>query len=93
MLPAESCTKRSRNFGQGKAEMDAHGTDMPVDPQTACDALIQCYSVGAGAEALLRAFISERNCEPFRAQFWVGVYRLIARQSALAQRPPHTSRV
>jgi hypothetical protein len=23
---------------------------------------------GAGAEALLRAFISERNCEPFRAR-------------------------
>jgi len=73
--------------------MHANGTELPTDPQTACDVLIQCYNVGAGAEALLRAFISERNCEPFRAQFWVGVYGLIVRQSPLAQRPPHTSQV
>jgi hypothetical protein len=70
--------------------MDAVGIDMPADPQTACDVLIQCYNAGAGAEALLRAFISERNCESFRAQFWVGVYRLIVRQSPLAQELPDT---
>ena len=74
-------------------EMDASEMDMPADLQTACDVLIQCYDEGAGAEALLRAFISERNCEPFRAQFWVGVYRLIVRQSPLVQRPPDTSQV
>ena len=73
--------------------MDASGTELPADLQTACNVLIQCYDVGAGAEALLRAFISERNCEPLHAQFWVGVYRLIARQSSLAQTPPDASQV
>jgi hypothetical protein len=67
--------------------MDPEKMDMPADPQTACDVLIQCYEAGAGAEALLRAFMSERNCEPFRAQFWVGVYRLIMRQSPMARSP------
>ena len=70
--------------------MDASGIDMPADPQTACDVLIQCYNASAGAEALLRAFMSERNCEPSRAQFWVGVYRLIVQQSPLAQELPDT---
>jgi hypothetical protein len=70
--------------------MDASEMDMPADLQTACDVLIQCYDAGAGAEALLRAFISGRNCEPFRAQFWVDVYRLIVRQSPLAQQTPDT---
>jgi hypothetical protein len=73
--------------------MHASEMDMPADLQTACDVLIQCYDEGAGAEALLRAFISERNCESFRAQFWVGVYRLIMRQSPLIQRPPDASQV
>jgi hypothetical protein len=67
-----------------------NGCERNADPQTACDVLIQCYNAGAGAEALLRAFISERNCEPFRAQFWVGVYRLIVRRSRLAQESPDT---
>ena len=72
--------------------MDASGTELPADLQTACNVLIQCYDVGAGAEALLRAFISERNCEPLHAH-WVGVYRLIARQSPLAQTPRDASQV
>ncbi len=65
--------------------MDASEMEMPTDPQTACDVLIQCYDDGAGTEALLRAFISERNRESFRAQFWVGVYRLIVQQSPSAR--------
>lgn len=71
--------------------MDGSEMDMPADPQTACNVLIQCYDDGAGTEALLRAFISERNCEFVRAQFWVGVYRLIVQQNPLAQGPPNTS--
>jgi len=55
--------------------------DMPTDPQTACAVLLACYDNGAGTEALLRAFISERNRESRRALFWVTVYRLIVRQS------------
>ena len=68
--------------------MNANGTDISADPQTACDALIQSYQDGAGTEALLRAFISERNREAFRAQFWVIVYGLIVKQSPLAKRRP-----
>ena len=73
--------------------MDASVKNVPADPQTACKVLIECYHDGAGAEALLRAFIAERNRETLRARFWVGVYGLIVRQSPLAQRPPHTSQV
>jgi hypothetical protein len=66
--------------------MDAGAMDLPTDLQTACDLLVQCYDDGAGTEALLRAFIAERNRESIHAQFWVGVYRLIVRQSRLAER-------
>jgi hypothetical protein len=72
--------------------MDAAATNLPTNPQTACNVLIQCYDDGAGTEALLCAFIAERNRESIHAQFWVGVYRLIVQQSGrLAERRPSNS--
>ena len=71
--------------------MDAGEMDMPTDLQTACDVLMECYDEGAGAEALLRAFIAERDYKAVDAQFWVGVYRLIVRQSPSDQYRPHGS--
>jgi hypothetical protein len=65
--------------------MDGSVKSVPADPQTACKVLIECYHDGAGAEALLRAFIAERNRETLRAQFWTGVYGLIVRQTAAAE--------
>lgn len=68
--------------------MDGSAMDLPTDLQTACDVLVQCYDDGAGTEALLRAFIAERNRESMHAQFWVGVYRLIVKQRGWAERAP-----
>ena len=50
----------------------------PADAKMACRFLINSYDEGAAAEALLRAFLSERNCNPTGAQFWIEVYELIA---------------
>ena len=49
----------------------------PTDANTASAVLVKCYDDTAGAEALLRAFISERDCDSSGARFWIEVYRLI----------------
>ena len=53
---------------------------LPTDPQTASRILLDCYKDAAGAEALLRAFIAERNCDRPKAQFWIEVYGLVGEQ-------------
>jgi hypothetical protein len=53
------------------------GEPVPTDPQTACTILVQCYRDGAGAEALLRAFLAERDCDRGGARFWIEVYGMI----------------
>jgi hypothetical protein len=50
---------------------------LPTDPQTACKILLDCYE-DAGTEALLRAFLAERDCDRPKAQFWIEVYGLVA---------------
>ncbi len=40
--------------------------------------LILSYREGAGAEALLRAFLAERDCNRAGALFWITVYGLVA---------------
>jgi hypothetical protein len=72
--------------------MDAGEMDLRADLQTACDALIKCYDDGARSEALLRAFIAERNREPHHTEFWVNVYRLIVQQIAFAESPSGPAR-
>ncbi len=57
--------------------MTAHRPTLPTDPQTACKILLDCYKDAAGTEALLRAFIAERDCDRAKAQFWVEVYGLV----------------
>jgi hypothetical protein len=52
----------------------------PAHPAEACAILLKCYDDGAGAEALLRAFLAERDCNRPRARFWIAVYGLIAEQ-------------
>ena len=56
------------------------------------DALIKCYDDGARSEALLRAFIAERNREPHHTEFLVNFYRLIVQQIAFAESPSGPSR-
>ena len=50
----------------------------PAHPAHACAVLLECYDDGAGAEALLRAFLAERDCDRPGAKFWISVYGLIA---------------
>ena len=56
----------------------------PADPAQACAILVECYADGAGAEALLRAFLAERNCDRPGARFWIAVYGMIAGQTKLS---------
>ena len=60
--------------------MNARRPDVPADANTACAILLQCYDDGAGAEALLRAFLAERDCNRPDARFWIEVYGMIAEQ-------------
>jgi hypothetical protein len=62
--------------------------DMPTDPQTACAVLLASYDDGAGTEALLRAFISERDRRQSHALFWIDVYGLILMQREAKALPP-----
>jgi len=52
----------------------------PADPAQACAILVECYADGAGAEALLRAFLAERDCNRSGARFWIEVYGLVVGQ-------------
>ena len=49
----------------------------PTDANTASAVLVKCYDDTAGAEALLRAFLAERDCDSSGVRFWIEVYRLI----------------
>jgi hypothetical protein len=51
---------------------------LPTDPQTACKILLDCYNDAAGTEALLRAFLAERDRDRPKAEFWIEVYGLVA---------------
>jgi hypothetical protein len=51
---------------------------LPTDPQTACKILLDCYEDAAGTEALLRAFLAERDRDRPKVQFWIEVYGLVA---------------
>lgn len=46
--------------------------------EAAATVLISSYCEDAGAEALLRAFLAERDCQRGGAFFWVTVHGLIA---------------
>ena len=46
-------------------------------PTEAHSVLMKTYEEGAAAEALLRAFLAERDCNRPTARFWVAVYDLI----------------
>ena len=48
-----------------------------LDPKIIHRLLIQDYGLTAGAEALLRAFLAERDHNHGRGRFWVRVYGLI----------------
>ena len=64
--------------GRGAAGTGQPSHGVPTDAKMACRFLIHSYDEGAGAEALLRAFLSERDCNPTGARFWIEVYELIA---------------
>lgn len=50
---------------------------LPTDEQTASRTLLLYYKEEAGAEALLRAFLAERDCDKEKARFWVEVYGMV----------------
>ena len=53
---------------------------IPSDPETASAVLMQSYEAQAPAEALLRAFLAERDDDRARARFWLAAYaRMVER--------------
>ena len=50
-----------------------------LDPAQASRVMVGSYGEGAGAEALLRAFLEERDMNPAAVQFWLKVYDLLSR--------------
>ena len=52
-----------------------------LDPKIIHRLLMQDYGLTAGAEALLRAFLAERDRDHRGGRFWVRVYRLILKAS------------
>jgi len=60
--------------------MCEHGGDTVgrfPEPVQARAVLVSCHGADAGAEALFRAFLCERDCNPAGARFWINVYGLI----------------
>lgn len=53
--------------------MTVHRPPLPTDPQTACKILFDCYKDAAATEALLRAFLAERDFDRAKARFWIEV--------------------
>jgi hypothetical protein len=53
---------------------------MPADPKKTSEILLQCYGERAGAEALFRSFLRERDLDREGAEFWLEVYGVIVRQ-------------
>ncbi len=45
-----------------------------LDPSQAIRIMADCYGEGAGAEALLRAFLAERDMNRSAVRFWLQVY-------------------
>jgi hypothetical protein len=50
---------------------------LSADPQTAGAGLLETLGLGAGAEALFRAFLAEHDHDRFAARFWLQVYHNI----------------
>lgn len=63
-------------MSQGGPKREA-GYGVPADPQKASEILSECYSERAGAEALFRAFLRERDLDRDGAEFWLEVYGVI----------------
>jgi hypothetical protein len=53
-----------------------------LDPAQAGRVMVGCYGEEAGAEALLRAFLDERDMNPDAARFWLRVYDALGRRAA-----------
>jgi hypothetical protein len=56
-------------------------------PSEARTVLVECYAEEAAAEALLRAFLAERDLRREQARFWVAVYDLIVLVPEAPSRP------
>lgn len=59
-----------------------------LDPAEAGRVLAGCYGAEAGAEALLRAYLAERDANAAAVRFWLAVHGLLS----LASIPPPRSR-
>jgi hypothetical protein len=54
-----------------------------LDPTDAARVTADCYGDEAGAEVLLRAFLSERDMNRPAVRFWLRVYEVLDRRPSL----------
>ena len=55
---------------------------LTADPAQAVRVMADCYGESAGAEALLRAFLEERDMNLDAARFWLRVYEALRPMAA-----------
>lgn len=65
---------------EGNSPRSEHGD---VVPDAVCHGLVRAHGDKAGAEALLRAFLAERNGDRAAARFWIAAYGRLT--SAISQ--------
>jgi hypothetical protein len=46
--------------------------------------MADCYGEGAGAEVLLRAFLTERDMNPSAVRFWLEVYGSLRKKQKMS---------
>ena len=67
-------------YGTIRSAAGARTTEHPLlsaDPQSAGAGLVEILGLGAGTEALFRAFLAEHDRDRLAARFWLQVYRNI----------------
>lgn len=63
-----------------------------LDPGQAVRVMADCYEEGARAEALLRAFLEERDMNPDAARFWLRGYEALRPVTAPPVSRPRSGR-
>jgi hypothetical protein len=71
--------KRPRHEDAADVALEA-ACAIPSDPETASVVLMQSYEAQAPAEALLRAFLAEREGDPARVRVWLAVHARVVEQ-------------
>ena len=65
---------RNQGCPDTRAIADGKASCRPTRRRLSCRVLSRAYAWLAGEEALFRALLAERNLDPEKARYWIGVY-------------------